>query len=115
MFKRFGSGLLLLCAIALLCGITLREPVAQIRPDAIPNRFSEISHHYIIGETVRLDINRATYEEFMELPDVGEVLAGRIIAWREAHGSFTCIEDIMQVEGIGRGTFGKISPHIIVP
>ena len=41
-----------------------------------------------------------------ELPDpappgIGESLAARIIAYRETHGSFTCLEDLLNVSGIG--------------
>jgi len=48
-----------------------------------------------------LDINRATAEELQGLPGVGPVLAQRIIAWREAQGSFSTLADLDDVTGVG--------------
>lgn len=48
-----------------------------------------------------ININTAEKEEFMALPGIGEVLAERILAYREEHGSFTAVEGLMNVEGIG--------------
>jgi len=62
----------------------------------------------------KIDINAASMEELDELPGVGETLAGRIIAHREANGSFESIEDIMLVNGIGEGIFAEIKDMITV-
>ena len=48
-----------------------------------------------------LDMNTASAEELTGLPGIGESLAARIIAYRETHGSFTCLEDLLNVSGIG--------------
>lgn len=37
----------------------------------------------------------------MELPNIGEVLAGRIIAYREENGRFYSVDEIVNVQGIG--------------
>jgi len=47
-----------------------------------------------------ISLNNATREEFMTLNGVGEVTADKIVAYRETH-RFTCLEDIMNIEGIG--------------
>ena len=47
-----------------------------------------------------LDLNRATVEELMTLPGVGEVLAERIVAYREEHGPFAALQDVANVPGI---------------
>ena len=49
-----------------------------------------------------IDINTAVKEEFMALPGIGEVLAGRIIQYREENGPFQNAEALMNVEGIGK-------------
>lgn len=49
----------------------------------------------------RVDVNSASAAELQQLPGVGEVLAGRIVAYREAHGPFTTAEELLNVEGIG--------------
>lgn len=61
-----------------------------------------------------IDINTAGQEEFMALPGIGDVLANRILAWREEQGGFSRVEDILNVEGIGKGKFEKILDLITV-
>lgn len=61
--------------------------------------------HYPLSEPAsndaQLDINSATKEELMALPGIGETYAQRIIDYRQAHGPFTSITDLLQIEGIG--------------
>ena len=112
MFKRYGSGLLLLAALLLVCLPSLREPAAQLRPDAVPRLQDAGALHYISDGTVRLDINLATAAEFAELPEIGETLAQRIIEYRDAHGAFDKIDDLMNVSGLGQKKFDAIAPYI---
>ena len=58
--------------------------------------------------TFPFDINSATAEEFTALPGIGDVLAGRILAYREENGSFAHVEELMNVEGIGEGKMEDI-------
>ena len=51
--------------------------------------------------TFPIPINTASKEEFMALPGIGEVLADRILAYRVEHGSFSTVDELMNVEGIG--------------
>ncbi len=65
-----------------------------------------VAHHGTSPPTLatgdpRIDINRATQEELQGLPGVGPVLAQRIIAWREAQGSFSTLADLDAVTGVG--------------
>ena len=62
----------------------------------------------------RVNINTADIDELMGLPNIGETLAKRIIAYREKNGSFKTVEEIMAVEGIGEGKFGAIREYIKV-
>jgi competence protein ComEA len=56
------------------------------------------------GQTGLINLNHATAAELDELPDIGPVLAERIIAFREANGGFRSISDLQQVSGIGEKT-----------
>lgn len=48
-----------------------------------------------------LNINTATHAELMTLPGIGEVLAQRIIDYREENGDFRAVEELLNVSGIG--------------
>jgi competence protein ComEA len=60
-------------------------------------------------------INRATIAELEALPGVGPVLAGRIVAYREEHGPFRAVEDLLDVPGIGESKLASIRDLIRVP
>ena len=62
----------------------------------------------------RLDINSATVDELIELPGIGETMAGRIVRFREQNGPFQRIEDLLKVKGIGEKSFQKLRPSIKV-
>lgn len=60
-----------------------------------------------------ININTASITELDSLPGVGEVTAQRIVEYRQLH-SFTRIEDIMQVKGIGEAKFNKMKDRLTV-
>lgn len=62
----------------------------------------------------KININTATKEELMTLSGVGEIKANSIISYRESHGGFQSVEEIMQVEGIKEGVFQKMKDSITV-
>ena len=64
--------------------------------------------------TEPLDINTATAAELEILPGIGEVLAGRIVDYRETNGFFSSPEELLNVDGIGPKTLESILPYIIV-
>ena len=66
------------------------------------------------GQAGLVDINRATAAQLQTVPGIGEVRARDIVAYRETHGLFEKVEDIMQVSGIKEGLFAKIKDYITV-
>ncbi len=62
----------------------------------------------------KVNINTADVSELTTLNGIGETKAAAIVAWREEHGSFQSIEEIMQVSGIAEGTYEKIKDYITV-
>lgn len=62
----------------------------------------------------RIDLNRATLEELMTLPGIGQKRAESILNLRERKGSFQKTEDLLEVEGIKEGIFHKIKDLIKV-
>ena len=61
-----------------------------------------------------VNINTASAEELMMLDGIGEALAERIIDYRDEHGDFESVWDIVNVSGISRNMFNKIYEHITV-
>lgn len=49
----------------------------------------------------RLNPNTASLQELIDLPGIGPVLAKRIIEYRDAHGLFKTIDDLVEIQGIG--------------
>lgn len=60
----------------------------------------------------RIDLNTADASQLSTLSGIGQSKAEAIIAYREAHGRFSSIEEIMNVEGIKECTFSKIKDKI---
>lgn len=61
-----------------------------------------------------VNLNTATLDQLDELPDIGPVLAQRIIDWRTANGGFASVDDLNDVSGIGESTYADISPFVTV-
>ena len=70
------------------------------------------------SETARpaatVNINTATAEQLASLPGIGPKTAERIVEYRQKHGSFKKIEELMNVKGIGEKSFLKLKPRITV-
>lgn len=62
----------------------------------------------------KIDVNRAETWLLEALPGIGKVTAQAIVDYRNEHGPFTRIEDLLKVKGIGEGTFAKIKDYITV-
>ena len=65
-------------------------------------------------ENNKININTAGKEELMTLTGIGEAKAESIMDYREKNGSFTSIEELMQIEGIKEGVFNKIKDDITI-
>jgi competence protein ComEA len=60
----------------------------------------------------QLDVNKATWVEWMQLEGIGETLARRIVEDRETNGPFQSVEDVSRVKGVGDATLVKIKPWL---
>jgi competence protein ComEA len=59
-----------------------------------------------------VDINTATQAELEALPGVGPVTAQSILGFRAEHGTFTSVDELLEVSGIGDATLAKIAPYV---
>ena len=55
-----------------------------------------------------VDLNVASVEELDALPGIGPVTAAAIIAWRDANGRFTSVDQLGDVDGIGPARLDKL-------
>jgi competence protein ComEA len=61
-----------------------------------------------------VDVNKAGIEELMTVPGIGKVMAQRIVEFREEHGAFNRVEDLLKVKGIGEKSLEKLKPYLKV-
>ena len=72
------------------------QPAAE---DPLPTADSSRPDSLLEGEVI--DINSAPVEDLQRLPGIGEKRAQAIVAWREEHGPFQSVDELVQVSGIG--------------
>lgn len=97
---RAALGVALLVALALAVAPAPGATAAEKQPQASPD--------------TPVDLNKATTEALVSVPGIGKVMAERIVAWREEHGPFRRVEDLMKVKGVGEKTFEKLRPYVKV-
>lgn len=95
----------------------LGESVAQ--PVTVVTVQNVTSGNGVTADTVTnadglININTADQTDLETLPGVGPSTAQNIITYREEHGPFSKIEDIMEVPGIGEGKFNQMKELITV-
>ena len=116
----------LLILTALFAGLTLglylgRNPAGGSVTVSIPAEVQTApaaaqtqSEGSSVGTALAVNINTADVAVLAQLPGIGEVLAQRIVDYRKAHGSFTAIEQLTNVEGIGEGKLEAILEQITI-
>lgn len=65
-------------------------------------------------ENALVDINQADKDTLMTLTGVGASRAEAILAYRQQHGGFSSIEELMQVDGIKEKIYEKLKDKITV-
>jgi|TARA_R110002012_G_scaffold28349_1_gene89340 competence protein ComEA len=56
----------------------------------------------IVSQEMVVDINKADIDTLVLLKGIGEKRAKAIVAYRELNGSFSSVEDLLNVKGIGQ-------------
>lgn len=64
------------------------------------------------SSTAVVNINTASAAQLQVLAGVGPVMAGKIVAYRSAHGRFSAIDEIARVPGFGRAKFAIIKSQL---
>ena len=114
------TGLALFCAAAAFGSVHSYLDGAAL--DEVPVLYEEAPAIAVLADDPgraepkdsRIDINTASEEELCTLKGIGPTKAAAIVAYRQSYGGFVCIEEIMEVKGIGEGTFEKIREFIYI-
>ncbi len=72
----------------------------------------EIRHLQQAEYLFQIDINTATWVEWMQLDGIGETTARNIVVDREANGPFISVNNVQRIRGIGPKTLEKMRPHL---
>ncbi len=67
------------------------------------------------GQEEKIHINVASKEQLEKITGIGPRKAESIMKYREEHGPFQKIEDLLEVDGIGEKSLEKIKDKIIIP
>ena len=86
-----------------LVGETAPDPAAGTEPAADPADL-----------TGPVNINVASQAELEQLPGIGPSLAQEIINYRQTHGLFAAVDEMVSVAGIGPAGFEQIKDLITV-
>ncbi len=84
-----------------------------------------IDHHWWLPETqivdtnpesikLKIDLNRAEWYELIILPGIGEKKAKAIVEYRKSKGTFKTLEQLCEVNGIGKKTVKKIEGLVFI-
>ena len=61
-----------------------------------------------------VNLNAATARQLMSLPGIGPVTADRILEYREAHGPFRTVDELIKVKSIGEKKLQRIRHFITI-
>ena len=59
-----------------------------------------------------VNLNTADGTQLDTLPGVGPVTAQKILDWRAAHGAFSSVDELLEVDGIGEKTLADLAPYV---
>lgn len=91
----------------------LRTIASSVRFSGIPTTPSTPSALSALSPQP-LDLNSADSAALERLSGIGPYLAGKIVAYRARHGSFSSLDDLLKVGGIGPATLAKVRAGLAV-
>lgn len=93
---------------------TAKEIEENLSPELWKQSSGQSAGESSTSSSGKVNINTAAKEQLMTLSGIGESKADSIIKYRTENGSFSAVEDITKVSGIGEAMFNKIKDDITV-
>lgn len=81
----------------------------------VPNKNEQVQEVAAISKGRKVQINAASKEQLEKITGIGSRKAESILKYREEHGPFQKIEDLLEIDGIGVKSLEKIKDQIIIP
>lgn len=101
-----------LLSMGLMFNVAYAEVKAEESSEVSTNKNTQEKH---AGINITVNVNSANAEELATmLKGIGAKKAQDIIDYRNAHGSFKSLEDLMNVKGIGQATIQKNQDRILL-
>ena len=94
--------------------VSLSQEIMKRPTETMVIEVTEPEIETTIGVMLPVAINQAGKDALATLPGIGDVLAQRIIDYRNTHGNFTYIEELLNVEGISSGRLDAIRDLIVI-
>ncbi len=85
-------------------------PQANLTRLNVGSRLKDEDEIWIPGE--KIDVNRASPHQLTYLPGIGQILAQRIVEYRQNNGPFQDLSELEKVPGIGKLKLEKIKGKI---
>ena len=85
------------------------QPVPTVPNTSQPSNAAQSAQS---AQPALININTASAAELTRLPGIGQVLAQRIVDYRESHGAFRTTAELMNVSGIAQGRFSAVADMI---
>ena len=97
---------------------TVPEPLPETPPETLPEPLKEETEAAPVWvfatEPLMVNLNTADAAQLQKLPGIGPGKAQAILRYRQEHGPFQTIEELMRVPGIKEGTFAKLKDYVTV-
>ena len=84
------------------------------KKEAAKEKMDSISETNPKQTSGKISLNKATLEELMTLPGIGEAKAKIIIDYRETCGPFKKKEELKNIKGIGESIYAKLESYITI-
>ncbi|MGG0704127.1 helix-hairpin-helix domain-containing protein [Bacillus paramobilis] len=81
----------------------------------VPNKNEQVQEAAASQGEGKVQINAASKEQLEKITGIGSRKAESILKYREEHGPFQKIEDLLEIDGIGVKSLEKIKDQIIIP